>query len=376
MRVAVIHNLLTGGARRRLCEHLAHLDADIDVVEVTLQGSSPVTADPVVIPWRERAPAVARPLRPPLRYADLVALLRAWRDAEAALERLQPDVVFANPCRLLQAPPPLRRGSVPSLYYCDEARRVDYEPEARATRRALTRPMYGLLYAAERRLDSGAATGATSLVTNSLYTAAQIRAAYGREARIVRCGVPDRILAAAGPLPPRHLLSVGQLIARKGHDLVIAAAARARRRWPVLVISSREDLGERRRLQALAAAASVSLEIRVAASDDELVEAYRTAFATMYLSVREPFGLASLEAQAVGCPVIVSDQGGLPETLLPGRTGWVVPRSAAAAAERVDALEDAGERERLGEAARVWAADWTWRRSGATISGLLAELAA
>jgi len=123
---------------------------------------------------------------------------------------------------------------------------------------------------------AGAATGATSLVTNSRYTAGQIRAAYGREANVVRCGVPDRILAAAGPLPPRHLLSVGQLIARKGHDLVIAAAARTRRRWPVLVMSSREDLGERRRLHALAAAASVPLDIRVAASDDELVEAVAT----------------------------------------------------------------------------------------------------
>ncbi len=373
MRVAVIHNLLSGGARRRLCEQLAYIDGD--VVEVTLRGAAPVTEDAVVIPWRELAPAVARPLRPPLRYADLAALVRAWHDAEVALDRLRPDVVFANPCRLLQAPPPLRGGSVPSLYYCDEARRVDHEPEARATRRRLTRPVYGPLYAAERRLDTWAAAGATSLVTNSRYSARQIRTAYGREASIVPCGVPDRFLVAREQLPPRHLLSVGQLIARKGHDLVIAAAARTSRRWPVLVMSPREDAEESHRLHALAADVGVQLDIRVAARDDELLEAYRSAFATMYLSVREPFGLASLEAQAVGCPVIVADEGGLPETLLPGRTGWVVPRSPAAAAKRVDALEDAGVRERVGEAARAWAADWTWRRSGAAISSRLAELA-
>ncbi len=372
MRIAVIHNLLTGGARRRLCEQLTYLDGD--VVEVTLRGATPVTEDAVVIPWPELAPAVPHALRPPLRYADLSALVRAWRAVAAELERVRPDVVFANPCRLLQSPPPLRGGSVPSLYYCDEARRVDHEPEARATRRQLTRPLYGPLYAAERRLDAGAAAGATSLVTNSRYMAGQIRAAYGREARVVPCGVADRFLGAGDRLPPRHLLSVGQLIQRKGHDLVIAAAARTRRRWPVLVVSPRDDAEERRRLHALAADAYVPLAIRVGSSDDDLLEAYRSAYATMYLSVREPFGLASLEAQATGCPVIVADDGGLPETLLPGRTGWIVPRSAAAAAERVDALEEDGVRERAGEAARTWAADWTWRRSGAAISELLAEL--
>lgn len=373
MKVAVIHNLRAGGARRRLSEQLTHLEGD--VVELTLQGAAPVTNDAVVIPWREVAPTLAPPLRPPLRYADLAGLLRAWRGVADALERLRPDVVFANPCWRLQAPIALRSAGVPSLYYCDEPRRVNHEPPARASRRTLTRPVYGPLYAVERRLDAAAAAAATMLATNSRHTARGIRMAYGREAHIVPCGVADRFLVSAAPAPARFVLSVGQLIPSKGHELVVAAAARTRRRWPVVVIAPRPNDEESRRLRALAAAASVPLEIRVDVGDDELFEAYRAAVATLYLSVREPFGLASLEAQAVGCPVIVADEGGLPETLRAGCTGWTVPRSADAAAERIDALEEEGVRRRIGDAARAWAAKWTWRRSGAAVSALLAELA-
>jgi glycosyltransferase involved in cell wall biosynthesis len=46
--------------------------------------------------------------------------------------------------------------------------------------------------------------------------------------------------------------------------------------------------------------------------------------------VPETFGRASVEAQAMGCPVIVSDLGALPETIVAGSasaefTGWLVP---------------------------------------------------
>ena len=52
----------------------------------------------------------------------------------------------------------------------------------------------------------------------------------------------------------------------------------------------------------------------------------------------EAFGLVSIEAQACGTRVVVSDSGGLPETVLPGVTGHVVPRGDASAL--ADALAD------------------------------------
>jgi len=51
----------------------------------------------------------------------------------------------------------------------------------------------------------------------------------------------------------------------------------------------------------------------------------------------EPFGRVSIEAQAMGKPVIATDFGGLGETLMPAATGWLVPPDDVA--ELTDALQ-------------------------------------
>lgn len=57
------------------------------------------------------------------------------------------------------------------------------------------------------------------------------------------------------------------------------------------------------------------------------------------LSRRESFGVAIIEAGTAGRPVVVSDAGGLPEVVLDGKTGLVVPReNPQAAADAIGKL--------------------------------------
>jgi glycosyltransferase involved in cell wall biosynthesis len=68
----------------------------------------------------------------------------------------------------------------------------------------------------------------------------------------------------------------------------------------------------------------------------------------------EPFGLVGIEAYAHGKPVVAFDVGGIPEWLLDGETGFLVPRkdtgAMAAAIDRL--LADSALRARLGAAGR------------------------
>jgi glycosyltransferase involved in cell wall biosynthesis len=370
MRVGVIHNLTSGGAHRRLAEHIARFDAE--VVELCLSTATPTTDAALQTPLSPLAPRVPRPLRAPLRYADLLVLLRAWRRTAARLRHLGVDVVYANPCRYLQAPAALLSELPPTLYFCDEPRRVDTEPAANATRSRLTRPVYEPMYRAEREADRRAVARATALATNSSYTAGEIRRAYDRDAEVIPMGVADVFLAAEAR-SPTHLLSVGTLIPSKGHDIAIAGVARSGTGWPLVVVSPRADRGEEERLRAIARDAGVHLEIRVGISDRDLARTYAGAQATLYMAAREPLGLASLEAQAAGSPVIVSAEGGLPETV---GGGWVVPRTASAVAEKLSELQRDGVREAISSAARAHAGDATWGRSARAVETTLERLCA
>jgi glycosyltransferase involved in cell wall biosynthesis len=79
----------------------------------------------------------------------------------------------------------------------------------------------------------------------------------------------------------------------------------------------------------------------------------------------EAFGLAALEPMAHGIPVIASNAGGLPEVVVDGETGLLVPPGDEAALEAAlrRLLDDPAERIRMGENGRRRAATYFTRES-------------
>jgi len=71
-------------------------------------------------------------------------------------------------------------------------------------------------------------------------------------------------------------------------------------------------------------------------------------------SLDEGFPIAGLEAMAAALPVVASAAGGLPELVLDGETGWLVPTAAPAAlsARLAELIRDDGKREAMGSAGR------------------------
>jgi glycosyltransferase involved in cell wall biosynthesis len=373
VRIAVVHDLPAGGARRRVAGHLQHLEGTVR--EFTLSTGLPVSTDAAVITYFKHADSAPPIVRPMLRYTDLGGLYRAWHQLAQQVREWRPDVVYANPCRYLQSST-LGDVGAPVVYYCDEPRRFDYDSGARASTRRLTRAPYAPLRAIERRTDRANVARSSSLLTNSAYTAGRIRDAYGRSAEVVYCGVQEVFSPAPKAVPPEHVLSVGTLIPSKGHDLVLRAAAGSGLGLPVVVVCPRGGEGEATRLRELAASLNVSLRLRSNVSDDELRDLYRSAFATVYLAAAEPFGLVSIEAQASGCPVIVADEGGLPETVADRASGIVVARRGAEAAAALQRMADPAVRGAMVAAARTASRALTWRASAQQVQRYLTVAAA
>src|SRR5688572_3810235 len=86
---------------------------------------------------------------------------------------------------------------------------------------------------------------------------------------------------------------------------------------------------------------------------------YAAADVCVWPAVNEAYGMALLEAQAAGLPVIAAATRGVPDVVVDGRTGRLAPQGdvAGLAALVRELLLDAGQRARLGAAAAAFTAE-------------------
>lgn len=116
------------------------------------------------------------------------------------------------------------------------------------------------------------------------------------------------------------------------------------------------DGSERKNLENLSETLGIKEKVYFAGMADYSEVPYFNNVLDVYaaLSNYESFGVAIIEAQSCGKPVVVSNAGGLPEVVEDGETGFVVEKkNAAAAAEKLEKLVlDAGLRDRMGKAGR------------------------
>jgi glycosyltransferase involved in cell wall biosynthesis len=124
-----------------------------------------------------------------------------------------------------------------------------------------------------------------------------------------------------------RLLCVGRLIPIKGHDVLLRAVAQARRvvRDLTLDIAGSGPLEPELRTQADA----LGLEGAVRFLGQVPSVPYADSAVVVVPSLGEGFGMVALEAMERGRPVVASDVGGLPEIVVDGETGLVVPSGDA-----------------------------------------------
>jgi glycosyltransferase involved in cell wall biosynthesis len=154
-----------------------------------------------------------------------------------------------------------------------------------------------------------------------------------------------------------ELFCVGRLVREKGWDIAICALQQVREAHPNVRMAIVGDGPERASLQALAVTLGLSQAIRFTGSvrPAEVRRLLQSAFAVLIPSRwREPFGLVALEAAETGRPVVACRVGGLPEIVVDGVTGSLVPPddSHSFAAAIGDLLANPANAARMGAAAR------------------------
>ncbi len=181
-------------------------------------------------------------------------------------------------------------------------------------------------------------------------------------ARVSPARIEALARAWAVPIDGRtRILLAGRLTRIKGHLAIVAAARRLadQGRRDFLILFAGDDQGRTgyaAEVQSAIDAASLSDLIRIVGHCDDMPAAYLLAdLAILPTLVPESFGRAAVEAQVMGRPVIASAHGGVTETIVDGKTGWLAPvddpEAWAAAIERAIDLGPTGRRQ-MGELGR------------------------
>lgn len=150
------------------------------------------------------------------------------------------------------------------------------------------------------------------------------------------------------------ILLAGRLTRIKGHLTVVEAARRlaAQGRRDFLILFAGDDQGRTgyaAEVQTAIDAGGLGDCIRIVGHCDDMPAAYLLAdMAILPTIVPESFGRAAVEPQIMGRPVIASSHGGVTETILDGKTGWLAPvEDAEAWAQALAHALDLGPTRRL-----------------------------
>lgn len=386
MRIAVWHNLPSGGGKRALHDQVRGLSARGHHVEVWC----PDTADQNYLPLsslatehvrrvaidaaddKGRSHGVSASLRRRRIFRARATAMHAHaKECAEEIEQKHFDIVLAHPCRFFLSPHIGRFLRGRKVLYLQEPNRALYEAMPRLGWLGLSdddqsaEEMDGIFqkirahfrFAFLRKMATEEFLNARAfdcILANSFYSAESILRSYGLPARVCYLGVDPSLFADKQLAREDFVVGLGSLHWTKGVDLAIDAIAELAPPRPMLKwIANSSDHTYRQLIEERAREKGVLLEIIENVSDGIVVDVLNRASVMLYTSRLEPFGFAPLEANLCGTPVVAISEGGVRETVVQGVNGCLVPRHAPQIAEALNALLQDPQRARnLGSRAR------------------------
>ncbi len=394
MKIAIWHNLPSGGGKRAFYYHVRGL------VEKghTVESWCPSTADQDYLPVNTLIKEHVRPLNwqapaPTNRISAFrafsrgpIELLRALdehcRRCADEINRGGFDLLFANTCQVMHVPYIGRYVNLPKVIYLHQPNRALYEalPSLPWIGTRSETPSWTIRGIKARALDSAHlkvirttareelvnAQAFHEILVNSFFSREAILRTYGIRAKVCYLGIDTSLFRPLGIKRERFIVGLGAFYPTKGVELAIKSISRLKSPRPRFVwIANDSNPAFVEKMKALAESVNVQLEIRSLVSDEDLVETLNRAALMLYTPHLEPFGLAALEASACGTPVVGIAEAGLRETVINELNGLLTdpePHSIAAAIEKL--LDDPDLAERYGkQGAEYVKRQWTLEAS-------------
>ena len=334
LRVAIVHDFLyTYGGAERVVEQLLAVfpQADIFALFDFLPAESRgfLGGRPVTPSFLQKLPGARRRHR---MFLPLMPLAVEQLDVSAY------DVIVSS--SYVAAKGVITRPDQLHVCYCHTPVRFAWDLQGQYLRQTglagglLSFPAKVLLHYI-RGWDVRSAHGVDVFLTNSDFVGRRIAKAYRRPATTVYPPVDTTAFALNDGPREDFYLTASRLVPYKRIDLIVAAFNQMPDRR-LLVVGEGPELNELREL------AKPNVTILGHESGERLRTHMQLARAFVF-AAEEDFGIAPVEAQACGTPVIAFGRGGATETVIPGVTGVYfdeqTPAALIAAVERFERME-------------------------------------
>ena len=356
LRIAVWHNLQSGGAKRALFDHVKGLLSFGHHIEVW----SPPGADIEYLSLRQFGEHHIVGLDYTAASKRISFLMNVYRNYDSINSRLRAldnhcklcaeqincggfDVLFANSSSIFYNTPIGRYVSIPSLIYLGEPYRWLYEALPKLPWVAMSPPEnhfkpstlknYILDYLSTSALRIQAREELTDakaydkILVNSYFSRESVARAYGLNSLVCYLGIDCKLFKVSERSKQNYVVGLGGLYSLKRPELAIYAIASIDEycRPPLIWIANFADEYYKKQIIILAKDNSVDLRFLVGISDSMVVQTLQNAAVMIYTPFLEPFGYAPLEANACGTAVVGIMEGGVRETVVNGLNGTLLP---------------------------------------------------
>jgi glycosyltransferase involved in cell wall biosynthesis len=231
-------------------------------------------------------------------------------------------------------------------------------------------PIAATVWASERPLPWAYRRAGIHAISESTRDDLVSRGINPERIRVIHPGVDSRHFTPApggrrSAVPT--FLYVGRLKRYKGVALAVRALALARQRRPDLrlEIAGTGDYGPELEQLVISLGLDRAVAFHGFVSEERKIDLMRAAWANVFPSPKEGWGITIMEAAACGTPSLASDSPGLRDSVRHGDTGFLVPHGdvEALAGRMVELADSPLLVRRLGERARQLAESLSWERS-------------
>lgn len=363
MKIAFFHELHSGGARRgtnEFAKQLINRGHTVDLYTIGSGSNKEEKSFYTHIYEYEFYPKIWKGHNWKVRlYKDTIELIKICLfDKRIAniIEKKNYDLAYIAASDYIESPFILNFLKIPTFFYTnDPYYRIIYEPELFNKKGVSGIKIFyeNINRFIRKHVDKWNIGRANFIIAISQFSNYAFKSAYGRLGDVVYYGVDTRFFTTKKTKKDIDILYVGSYEALDGYSLFKKILKQLKSKPKIKeVLVEKEWLG-----------------------DKELRDLYQRSKILVAPAFREPLGLVPLEAMSCGAVVVAVDDGAHKETVVSGKTGYVIKNDPKLIASKIDLLlANSKLLTMMSKNARnTMVQKWSWKTRGKELEELLVK---